>query len=169
MMKTMTLTVFLVLAGTLSAQAPDQQVSQGPRVGLVYVFNMKDGGPLEVDDIWTGGTREVFPLTTAVGYHVDYEVQSGSEIKPVIQTNTLILGLEQDLMFPLWTVVAGVRHGEQGESGVGATISGKGTGIAFALGYNFKSGDVVYPVNLAFSKSGDIGRLALITGFNMPK
>jgi hypothetical protein len=148
-MKAFLLTGLILMSSGLWAQAPEQLVSHGPRVGLVYVFDMVNGDPIVVDNIWTGTDKEVFPLTTAVGYHVDYEMVSGTELRPVIQTNALVIGMEQDLIFPLWTVVAGVRHGEQAETGIGATISPKGTGIAFALGFNFQSGNVVYPVNLA--------------------
>ena len=73
------------------------------------------------------------------------------------------------MFIPSLSSAFGVRHIRGFESGAGPGIFGDGTGVVFALGYNFEMGNVSYPVTLAYGVAGKVGKISLTTGFNIPK
>ena len=91
--------------------------------------------------------------------------------------------MEQGKFLPSATSIIGVRKGNGYEVGVGPNLSLSGIGMVFAVGYNFKSGNLNLPVNIAFMpgrqltgetngeeykySSGE--RISLMIGFNMSK
>ncbi len=160
----------MVLVSWVShAQILGQTVGHGPRMGLVWLFQT-DGGDdlLYVDDL-EGDRVSLSGISTIFGYHVDYLIEADAELKPIVQVNFLALGIERMLIIPSVFSGFGVRHSNGFETGAGPGLFGRGTGIVFALGYNFQMGNVMYPVNLAYGVSGNVGKLSLTTGFNIPK
>ena len=83
------------------------------------------------------------------------------------------------LFLPAVSSLVGIRTGSGMEAAIGPNISLSGIGMVFTLGKNFRSGDLNFPVNIAFvpgksSAWGDGGgstgaRISLIIGFNMSK
>jgi len=83
------------------------------------------------------------------------------------------------MFLPAVSSLVGIRTGNGMEAAIGPNLSMSGIGMVFSIGKNFKSGELNFPVNIAFvpgkaSAWGDGGdptgsRISLILGFNMNK
>ncbi|HEU4716883.1 MAG TPA: hypothetical protein VFU15_03580, partial [Bacteroidia bacterium] len=62
-------------------------------------------------------------------------------------------GLESGKFLPSATAIVGYRTGSGFEFGIGPNLSQSGFGIVFAGGASFRSGKVLFPVNIAFQPS----------------
>ena len=90
---------------------------------------------------------------------------------------------EQGKFLPSATSIIGARTNKGLELGVGPNLSLSGVGMVFGVGYNFKSGNLNLPVNLAFMPGRNLtgtsngeeydynsgARISLMIGFNMSK
>ena len=85
--------------------------------------------------------------------------------------------MERQMFLPSISSLVGVRTGEGMEYAVGPNLSATGINMVFTIGKNFKSGDLNFPVNLAFVPNGNVwgedeesgARISLMVGFNMGK
>ena len=95
--------------------------------------------------------------------------------------------MEQGRFAPSLTSVIGARTSSGFEVGCGPSLSLAGVGMVFAIGKNFKSGNLNLPVNLVFMPGKEIestwyndgapldyiynsgARISLMVGFNLAK
>ncbi len=121
----------------------------GPRIGVTYL------GPGEstqrMNDLFN---RNVNPVISQFGWQFEtrfFTLDNGAQ--GLVEFVPLVGGLEQGLFIPSATAMVGYRAPKGYEFGVGPTISLGGPGIVFAAGTSFRSGKIVFPVNLAFIPS----------------
>lgn len=81
----------------------------------------------------------------------------------------LVGGLEQGKFLPSLSAIVGIRAPKGLELGIGPNVSLAGAGLVMAVGTNFQSQGVNFPVNVAFAPSKDGGRVSVLFGFNSRK
>jgi len=197
-MKKILLTLVLGL-GLLTANA--QQTTQtpntieklaGPRIGFTYIGAgptadfLHKGFDFDEDNTQYGSTGPGY--TTQYGWQWESRfADGGGEIVGIVEWIVLVAGMEQGKFLPSATSIIGLRTDEGLEFGTGPNLSLAGVGMVFGIGYNFKSGNLNLPVNIAFmpgrKKDGTVftpngetsyeydtgARISIMVGFNMSK
>ena len=166
----------------------------GPRVGITLISQGSSADYLneginfdEDENNGFGNTGSAF--TTQYGWQWETRfTDSDEKFIGIVEWVALIAGLEKGMFLPSASSLVGIRTTKGFECALGPNFSLSGVGLAFAIGYNFKSGNLNIPVNLAFvpgiNKSGkyrDINynaieysystgnRVSLLVGFNISK
>jgi len=197
-MKKVLLTLVLGL-GLLTASAQIQQLA-GPRVGMTFItagssadfihkglrYVTDEKGPYDNDANKLGETGDAF--TTQYGWQWESRfADGGGEVVGIVEWVALVAGMEQGRFAPSLTSVIGARTKSGFEVGCGPSVSLGGVGMVFAIGKNFKSGNLNLPVNLVFMPGKEIestwynegspldyiynsgSRVSLMVGFNLSK
>jgi hypothetical protein len=128
------------------------------------------------------------PLITQFGWQFEkrvFAIQNGPT--GIMEFIPLVGGMEQGLFLPSASLLVGIRGSEKNpvEFALGPNLSVSGIGMVFAIGTNFHSGNINFPVNIAYVPStgkreynGATGetitrqtghRITLTVGFNMRK
>lgn len=121
----------------------------GPRIGLTYLQagESKD----QMNDIFE---RDINPIITQFGWQFEtrfFTLDNGAA--GLIELIPMFGGMEQGLLIPSITAMVGYRSAKGFELGLGPTLSLGGSGILIAAGSSFRSGKVVFPINIAFIPS----------------
>lgn len=137
----------------------------GPRVGITY---LQSGETML--DIEKHFDRQINPYIMQIGWQFEYQYfKLPSGMAGMIEFVPMIGGLNQDIILPSANVLIGLRLAKGTEFGFGPSITPTGASFVLALGFNFTSGDVNFPVNLAFVPSTSGMRLSFLVGFNARK
>ena len=166
----------------------------GPRIGLTFITQgssadyLNEGIAFDEDENGGfGNTGTAF--TTQYGWQWETRFADSDEnIIGIVEWVALIAGLEKGMFLPSASSLVGIRTVKGFECALGPNVSLSGVGLAFAVGYNFKSGNLNIPINLAFipgiNKNGNYrdnnnnsidynystgNRISLLIGFNMNK
>ena len=184
-MKKILLTLALGL-GLLTANAQIDRLA-GPRIGFTLLTHGSSADFINdrSSEYNTDGTGEVYTEGQKVAFMSQYGWQwetrfvDNGEIAGLVEWVVVVGGMEQGMFLPAVSSLVGIRTGNGMEAAIGPNLSLSGIGMVFTLGKNFKSGDLNFPVNIAFvpgksSAWGDGGeptgaRISLIVGFNMSK
>ena len=153
-MKRIFLTLVLGL-GLLTTNAQIEKLA-GPRLGVTFI----GAGPIadflhegfDFDDDRDGKHGSTGPaFTTQYGWQWESRfADGGGEIVGIVEWIVLVAGMEQGKFLPSATSIIGARTNKGLEFGVGPNLSLSGVGMVFGVGYNFKSGKLNLPVNIAF-------------------
>jgi hypothetical protein len=133
----------------------------GPRIGATFI------GPGEARDNLQNRLGAQ-PFITQFGWQFEtrfFTLSDGST--GVFEFIPLVGGLEQGLFLPSASALVGFRGPEGLEFGFGPNLSLAGPGVVFALGVNFKSQEINFPVNFAVVASPSGARISLLIGFNV--
>ena len=136
----------------------------GPRLGFTvlsqrYADNIRD----EFDtDVNTFMTQFGWQFETRI-----FTLENG--VSGLFEFVPLIGGLEQGKFLPSLSGLVGIRGAKGFEFGVGPNVSLSGAGIVLAVGTNFQSQGINFPVNFAVAPSKDGARFSLLFGFNSRK
>ena len=161
----------------------------GPRFGITLITQgssadyLNEGVNFDEDEnSGFGNTGTAF--TTQYGWQWESRfADGGGEIVGIVEWIVLVAGMEQGKFLPSATSIIGARTNKGLELGVGPNLSLSGVGMVFGVGYNFKSGNLNLPVNLAFMPGRNLtgtsngeeydynsgARISLMIGFNMSK
>lgn len=156
--------VMLLLASpawsqTLPPVSPQIDLS-GPRVG----FTLLSGG---IVDKLADNSLHVRPLITQFGWQFEKRFYGGENgLSAVTECVVLAGGLEQGVLLPSLSWLAGLRTRNGVEFGLGPNVTPVGTALVFAAGATFRSGALNFPVNLAVAPSKSGVRVSLLAGFN---
>ena len=193
-MKKIIYTLSIALGLGLSANAQIDKLT-GPRIGLTLITP----GPVadflhegfdfdENEDGGYGSTGSA--LTTQYGWQWESRfADGGGDVTGMVEWVALVGGMEQGKFLPSVSSIIGARTSGGFEIGVGPNLSFSGVGMLFAIGHNFKSGNLNLPVNLVFMPgrkkdgerdnpvSGSVesyeyntgSRISIMIGFNMSK
>ena len=155
-MKKIVFTIALGL-GLLTANAQIQSLA-GPRLGLVYISASPGSsflnGDLRLKDIvelpedytdWSEGT-----VTSLYGWQWESRFADGGNVTGIVEWIALVGGMEKGKFLPSVSSMVGARTASGIEFAVGPNLSLSGIAMVFGMGYNFKSGNLNIPVNIAF-------------------
>jgi len=163
-MKKILLTLALGL-GLLTTSAQQIDKLAGPRVGVTYLTPGFMSEELETSVI------------TQYGWQWESRFADNGNVAGLVEWVVVVGGMEQQMFLPSISSLVGVRTGEGMEYAVGPNLSATGINMVFTIGKNFKSGDLNFPVNLAFVPNGNVwgededsgARISIMVGFNMSK
>jgi len=182
-MKKILLTLVLGL-GLLTANAQIEKLA-GPRIGFTLLthgssadfINDRSSEYTEYDEVWTEGQKIAF--ISQYGWQWETRFVDNGDVAGLVEWVLVVGGMEQGMFLPAVSSLVGIRTGNGMEAAIGPNLSMSGIGMVFTIGKNFKSGDLNFPVNIAFvpgksSAWGDGGeptgaRISIILGFNMSK
>lgn len=151
------------------AQTPyypvDQQLKlSGPRIGFTILSSRFR------DNIMEDHQENIGPFITQFGWQFEtriFTLDNGTS--GLFEFVPLVGGLEQGKFLPSLSALVGIRGSKGFEFGVGPNLSVSGAGLVFAVGTNFQSQNINFPVNLAFAPSKDGARFSVLFGFNTRK
>ena len=132
----------------------------GPRLGFTIISGeMADKLKDDYDAI---------PIVTQFGWQFEWRFFSLEDgTSGVVEIIPLVGGVEQNLFLPSLSVLIGIRSKKGLEFGVGPNVSITGFAIAFAGGVTVKTGQLNWPINIAYVPSTEGARLTFLFGFNM--
>jgi len=116
-------------------------------------------------------------MITQYGWQWESRFADNGSIAGLVEWVVVVGGMEQQMFLPSISSLVGIRTGEGMEYAVGPNLSATGINMVFTIGKNFKSGDLNFPVNLAFVPNGNVwgedeesgARISIMVGFNMGK
>jgi|TARA_B100001564_G_scaffold153621_1_gene129007 hypothetical protein len=163
MKKILLILVMVLLSLTTIAQQIDRLA--GPRVGVTFLTPGFMSEELETS------------MITQYGWQWESRFADNGNIAGLVEWVVVVGGMERQMFLPSISSLVGVRTGEGMEYAVGPNLSATGINMVFTIGKNFKSGDLNFPVNLAFVPNGNVwgedeesgARISLMVGFNMGK
>jgi len=136
----------------------------GPRIGFTVLSQRTVN---RFNDNFEGGLN---PFITQFGWQFETRIFTlDNGVSGLFEFVPLIGGLEQGKFLPSLSALVGIRGAKGLEVGVGPNLSLAGAGLVFALGANFQSQGINFPVNLAFAPSQYGSRVSLLFGFNSQK
>ena len=152
-MKKIIYTLSIVLGLGLSANAQIESL-KGPRIGAVLItqgltadlINTKFDIDIDEDEI--GATGAAF--VSLYGWQWESRFADGGDITGIVEWIALVGGMEKGLFLPSISSLVGVRTESGLEFAMGPNLSLSGIALVIGAGYNFKSGDLNMPVNIAF-------------------
>ena len=152
-------TIFTIALGLglLTASAQIQSLA-GPRLGLVYIsaspgssflngdLPLDEMGelPQDYNDIASGG------FTSLYGWQWESRFADGGNVTGIVEWIALVGGMEKGKFLPSVSSMVGARTASGIEFAIGPNLSMTGIAMVFGVGYNFKSGSLNMPVNIAF-------------------
>jgi len=187
--------------GLIVANAQIQSLA-GPRLGLVYISASPGStflnGDMKLDDIFEGSSDYADvakgSLTSLYGWQWESRFADGGNVTGIVEWIALVGGMEKGKFLPSVSSMVGARTASGFEFAVGPNLSLSLLSMVFGMGYNFKSGNLNIPVNIAFvpgrkktyekrSESNDEGeevqvapidyhsgnRFSITVGFNLNK
>jgi len=172
----------IMMIGAVSTQAQIDRLA-GPRIGFTLLthgssadfINDRSSEYNGFDEVYTEGQKMAF--ISQYGWQWETRFVDNGEVAGLVEWVVVVGGMEQGMFLPAVSSLVGIRTGNGMEAAIGPNLSLSGIGMVFTIGKNFKSGDLNFPVNIAFvpgktSAWGDGGdptgaRISLILGFNM--
>ncbi|GAA4299188.1 hypothetical protein [Nibribacter koreensis] len=134
----------------------------GPRLGFTVI-----GGRL-ADRL--KDEENINPFLTQFGWQFETRIFTTAKgLTGLAEFVPLVGGLEQGKFLPSLNALVGLRGPKGFEIGVGPNVSLAGAGLVIAVGTNFQSEGINFPVNLAVVPSSDGLRASLLFGFNSRK
>ena len=191
-MKKLLLTLSIAIGLGISANAQIQSLA-GPRIGLVYISSSITSGfldgkvPLFDDKMPENYTDEKGTITSLYGWQWESRFADAGNVTGIVEWIVLAAGMERGKFLPSVSSMVGARTESGLEFAVGPNLSLGGIAMVFGVGYNFKSGDLNMPVNIAFvpgrtetqeSSLDNVGvevdyhtgnRFSITVGFNLTK
>lgn len=151
-------------AGGINPDLQEPIKLAGPRVGFTIM-----SGKL-IDRLEQDFGSELNPFITQFGWQFETRIfTSQNGTSGLAEFIPLIGGLEQGKFLPSLSALVGLRGAKGLEFGLGPNVSLAGAGLVFALGTNFQSGGVNFPVNVALVPGNDGLRFSMLVGFNSRK
>lgn len=136
----------------------------GPRLGFTILSQKY------IDHISNDYDTNVNAFMTQFGWQFEtrvFTLENGTS--GLFEFVPLVGGLEQGKFLPSLSALVGIRGAKGLEFGVGPNVSLGGAGLVLAVGTNFQSQGVNFPVNFAVAPSKDGARFSLLFGFNSRK
>jgi hypothetical protein len=139
----------------------------GPRMGVVFSPVANYEMLYEISNFY-GEDNKVPELLSTIGWQFEWRYFAGPDGSAgLLELIPMFTGLDAGLVIPTVNVVTGYRTASGFEFGLGPNINPFGTGMVFAVGHNFHTDYVNFPINMAFIRGRETLRVALTVGFNI--
>ncbi|WP_192820142.1 hypothetical protein [Rufibacter sp. LB8] len=131
----------------------------GPRIGFTFIT-----GDLASE---LKEEHSISPFLTQFGWQFETRVfTTSSGFSGLAEVIPLVAGMEQGKFLPSVSALFGFRAPKGFELGLGPNLSMTGSALVVAVGTNFQSEGINFPVNLAVVPNKDGMRFSLLFGFN---
>ena len=150
--------IFILVFSICSLNAQIQSL-EGPRLGMVYISTSPGStflnGDLKLEDLFEIGPNyddiARGAITSLYGWQWESRfADGGGNVTGIVEWIALVGGMEKGKFLPSLSSMVGARTSTGLEFALGPNLSLSGVSMVFGLGYNFKSGRLNIPVNLAF-------------------
>lgn len=134
----------------------------GPRVGITYLSDKFVNKVYERNDI------SLEPWMAQFGWQHEnrfFTIKSGATA--ITEWVFLVGGFEQEKFIPSISCLIGMRSSRGIEFAAGPNLSLSGSSLVIATGVTFRSDEINFPINIAYSTSQSGGRFSLLFGFNI--
>ena len=141
----------LLCAISLVIQTTNAQVEKlsGPRFGFTYI---SDGSLMyNINDL--PNVSKANPLIAQFGWQFEKQFMNAGNTAGIVEFIPLIGGFEQGLFLPSFSTLVGIRSANGFELAVGPNLSLSGVGMVLGAGFNLKSGNINFPINIAYVPS----------------
>ena len=141
----------LICAISLVIQTTNAQVEKlsGPRFGFTYI---SDGSLMyNINDL--PNVSKANPLIAQFGWQFEKQFMNAGNTAGIVELIPLIGGFEQGLFLPSFSTLVGIRNANGFELAVGPNLSLSGVGMVLGAGFNLKSGNINFPINIAYVPS----------------
>ena len=153
--------IFTTIILSITLLSVDAQIAKlaGPKVGLTMVSSgslasilRKDVGIFSNDirEEWTGVTGKYGAVMSQYGWQWESRFSDGGKVTGIVEWIALVGGMEKGKFLPSVSSMVGARTASGIEFALGPNLSLSGIAMVFGMGYNFKSGNLNIPVNIAF-------------------
>lgn len=127
---------------------------EGPRFGVSYVSDGSTAQMLQRKFDMDSAAFAMDPngasITTQYGWQWEKRfADNGGDVVGLVEWVALVAGMEKGMFLPSLTTMVGVRGKSGFEFGTGPNLSLSGLSFVFAVGYNVRSGDLNFPINLS--------------------
>lgn len=137
-----------LFALSFSAEAQIEHLS-GPRIGFTYIT---PGSLIDnLSDLPNIG--EANPVIAQFGWQLETRFMDAGTTAGIVEFIGLIGGFEQGLFLPSISTMVGFRKSSGFELAAGPNLSLSGVSMVIGAGFNFKSGNINFPVNIAYVPS----------------
>lgn len=137
----------------------------GPRIGFSFIDGIN---PHPLFEVFSDGEKEFSPFTTLFGWQFEHRYFTAPDGSAgLIEFIPMVAGFEQGRVIPLANLIVGYRTASGFEIGVGPQVNPLGSGVVFAMGNNYKTAYVNFPVNLAVVVGKETLRIGITCGFNV--
>ena len=148
----------LIIAISCYCQTNIDEVDQlsGPRFGVSYISIGSTAQVLnrvhKMDSIgYANYSGPNSSITTQYGWQWETRfADTGGPVVGLVEWVVLLAGMEKGMVLPSFSTLVGIRSDSGFEFATGPNLSGSGLGFVFALGYNYKKGDLNMPINIGF-------------------
>ena len=175
--------VLLILifgVGILNVNAQIQKLA-GPRIGFTILTHGSSADFINdrdenINGDYIGAQKMAF--ISQYGWQWESRFADNGEVAGLVEWVVLAGAMERGMFLPSISSLVGMRTASGFEVVGGPNLSLSGIGMVFTVGKNFQSGNINFPVNIAFvpGKSSAWGngdptgaRISLMFGFNMTK
>tara|TARA_B110000003_G_C16627642_1_gene525434 strand:+ start:700 stop:1284 length:585 start_codon:yes stop_codon:yes gene_type:complete len=162
------LCVILTLVLTSNAQNNSKiQSLAGPRLGFVGITDSRSSlilnGDLKVFDRIPSQSYYEENVngawTSLYGWQFESRFADGGDVTGIVEWILLAGGMEKGLFLPSVSSLVGVRNKEGFEFALGPNLSLTGIAMVLGVGYNFNSGNLNIPINIAFVPGRQVTRV----------
>ena len=141
--------LLICMIGLVTLASAQVEKLAGPRFGFTY---LTDGSLMyNLNDL--PNVSNVNPVIAQFGWQFERQFMNTGHAAGIVEFITLIGGFEQGLFLPSFSTLVGIRNNNGFEFAVGPNISLSGIGMVLGTGFNIKSGDINFPINIAYVPS----------------
>ena len=150
--------IFILVFSICSLDAQIQSL-EGPRLGMVYISTSPGStflnGDLKLEDLFEIGPNyddiARGAITSLYGWQWESRfADGGGDVTGIVEWIALAGGMDRGKFLPSLSSMVGARTSSGFEFAIGPNLSLSGISMVFGLGYNFKSGNLNLPINIAF-------------------
>lgn len=121
----------------------------GPRFGFTY---LTDGSLMyNLNDL--PNVSNANPIIAQFGWQFERQFMNTGQTAGIVEFIPLIGGFEQGLFLPSFSTLVGIRNNNGFEFAIGPNVSLSGIGMVLGTGFNIKSGNINFPINIAYVPS----------------
>ena len=93
------------------------------------------------------------PVIAQFGWQFERQFMNAGNTAGIVEFIPLIGGFEQGLFLPSLSTLVGIRNAKGFELALGPNLSLSGIGMVLGAGFNLKSGNINFPINIAYVPS----------------
>ncbi|MCC5917164.1 MAG: hypothetical protein JJU02_07535 [Cryomorphaceae bacterium] len=139
----------------------------GPRMGVIY-SPLANYDLIYANSSFYSVDNPVPDFLSTIGWQFEWKYFSTMDGSAgLLEVMPMITGMDAGLFIPSLNMITGYRSKGGFEFGLGPNINPVGAGMIFAVGQNFNTEHVNFPVHLAVIKGRESMRMVLTFGFNL--
>lgn len=155
------ITLLICLIGLLTQANAQVEKLAGPRFGFTYITD----GSLMYNLNQLPNVSEASPVIAQFGWQFEKQFMNEGNTAGIVEFIPMVGGFEQGLFLPSFSTLVGIRKSNGFEAAIGPNLSLSGVGMVLGAGFNIKSGNINFPINIAYVPS--VNKIVDFDDYNM--